>query len=195
MGFDYDGLKALARRLRRPLHSLIVLSDDNDPFFASRPGKRLDSAEWFARLWDELEIPHGSHLRRVHYLMVSTPGIMLPDGRSPYLNTEKCWKDLVNAGRDARYLELVDPEAFVDRRAPEPLIYEPEDVATPRAALSMPCLQVAGRTAGIRSRRRSRFFLPAKRLPDAETAVGLAPPAQNRRAIRDRALVREEHHE
>lgn len=128
-GYGYDGLKALAARLGRPLHSLICLADDNDPYLADRPGRRRERAEWFARLWTELAIPNGSHIRRIHYVLVSTASIVLPDG-SPYLNTHSCWKFLGSASADARYLGLVDPGAFVDRRAPEAIVYIPDDEAT-----------------------------------------------------------------
>jgi hypothetical protein len=41
----------------------------------------------------------------------------------PYENTENDWNYLCNAGKYARYLGLVDPAAFVDRRNPEPHIF------------------------------------------------------------------------
>jgi hypothetical protein len=56
------------------------------------------------------------HLRRVHYVLVSQdPPVLLPHG-TPYLNTEACWKVLVQASKPARYLSLVPLDAFVDRR-------------------------------------------------------------------------------
>jgi hypothetical protein len=116
----------LAAELHRPLSSLIALSDDNDPYFADRPGRRLEGAEWFKALWDRLEIPNGVHLRRLHYLLVSTAAIVLPNGR-PYVNTLECWKHLGRASGDARYLDLVPADAFVDRRSPDPIVYIPND--------------------------------------------------------------------
>ena len=127
-GFGYASLKALGAELRRPPHSLIVLSDDNDPWLSARPGRRRDGARWFADLWARLEIPDGVHLRRLHYLLVSTANITLPDG-TPYLNTHRCWKLLGSASSDARYLDFVDAGAFVDRRAPEPITYFPDEAA------------------------------------------------------------------
>lgn len=126
----YDELKAMAAQLGRPLHSLIALSDDNDPFLCNRPGRRLERAQWFADLWDRLEILNGVHLRRLHYILISTPGITRPDGRL-YTNTHDDWKLLGWASQDARYLDLVDAGAFVDRRAPEPITYMPEDEGSP----------------------------------------------------------------
>jgi hypothetical protein len=124
--FGYERLKALAAELHRPLHTLIALADDNDPHLADRPGRRRQGAQWFAQVWERLGAPHGSHLRRLHYLLL---GLALPDG-SPYLNTHKCWKLLGSASADARYLNLVPAFAFEDRRAPEPVIYTPDDRGT-----------------------------------------------------------------
>ena len=127
----YSDISAMAAELRRPMHSLIALSDDNDPFIADRPGRRLEGAQWFAELWNRLEIPDGVHLRRLHYLLVSTANIILPGGEV-YQNTHKCWKFLGSCSADARYLDLVDADAFVDRRASEPVVYLPDDeAATP----------------------------------------------------------------
>ena len=127
---SYNDIAAMAAELRRPMASLIALSDDNDPWLADRPGRRRDGATWFAELWSRLEIPDGVHVRRLHYSLVARANITLPDG-SPYQNTHKCWKFLGSCSADARYLDLVDAGAFVDRRVGEPLIYTPEDEASP----------------------------------------------------------------
>jgi hypothetical protein len=94
-----------------------------------RPGRRKEGAEWFSNLWNRLEVPDGVHLRRLHYLLVSTPGIRLPNG-APYENTHHCWKWLGRASQDARYLDRVPASAFVDRRAAEPVVYIPSDVGS-----------------------------------------------------------------
>jgi len=47
---DYEGLKALAKTLGRPVETLTT-SQTNDPFYI-RPAARRD-AEWFAELWKE----------------------------------------------------------------------------------------------------------------------------------------------
>jgi hypothetical protein len=130
----YADLAALARLNGVPLREVIVLSDENDPFFCDRPGKRQDSAEWFASLWDRLAVPNGVHLRRLHYLLVSTPGCTTLDG-APYENTNACWRGLLLAAGNARYLDLVPASAFVDMRASAPAIYEPEE--TRPASLSL----------------------------------------------------------
>ncbi|MBC7164842.1 MAG: hypothetical protein H5U15_07565 [Roseovarius sp.] len=65
---------------------------------------------------------HGVHIRRIHYRIVSAESpVARPDGRGKYLNTASCWALLVNAARDARYLDLVPADAFIDRKAPPPI--------------------------------------------------------------------------
>jgi hypothetical protein len=132
--FNYEALKTLGESLDRPLGTLIALSDDNDPFLCNRPGRRKDGAQWLAELWNRLDVPNGVHLRRLHYLLVSTTGITLPNG-APYENTHKCWADLGRASLDARCLDLVPAGVFVDRRAAEPIIYIPSDAGSEASVL------------------------------------------------------------
>ena len=47
---------------------------------------------------------------------------MTPFG-NPYENTKQCWTFLTDAGKYARWLGLVDPASFVDRRNAEPIIF------------------------------------------------------------------------
>src|SRR6185437_15561654 len=109
----YDDLKRLAEQLRRPLGTLSVLAPKHDPFMAGRAG-RLLWAQWFGETWKRLGFGDGTHLRRVHYVLISQERpLVQPDG-APYRNTEDCWTRLGDAGRDARYLALVPPGAFVD---------------------------------------------------------------------------------
>ncbi|NHM25936.1 hypothetical protein G7K71_02705 [Desulfofundulus sp. TPOSR] len=123
----YEKIKALARDRNCPVRDLLALAPKNDPYYAGSEGSR-QKAEWFASLWRSFgyEGKTGIHLRRVHYQLVSQPDPLRWDGR-PYENTENNWKDLCEAGKQARYLGLVDPEAFVDRRNPEPHIFRPAD--------------------------------------------------------------------
>jgi hypothetical protein len=57
----------------------------------------------------------------VHYQLISQPDACKADG-SRYQNTENDWNYLLNAGKYARYLGLVDPAAFQDRRNPDPIL-------------------------------------------------------------------------
>jgi len=122
MMVDRNIIKALAQETSLRLTDLVPMAPTNDPFLADQPARRA-AAEWFAKLFREFGFGQGVHVRRIHYRIVSaeTP-IKKPDG-SRYENTKESWQYLVNAGRDARYLDLVPSVYFVDRRNPEPEIY------------------------------------------------------------------------
>lgn len=118
----YDVIKSWAKELHVPITELIALAPANDPFYTGTP-RDLEMGRWFADLWQEFGYSHGVHLRRVHYQLVSqNPPVRLPNGK-PYENTEACWGELNFAAKAARYLEYVDPAAFVDRRNFEPDSY------------------------------------------------------------------------
>ena len=84
------------------------------------PTRRAE-AEWFAALWKKYKVQKGVHLRRLHYLFVSqrTP-IQMRDGMV-YENTHQCWIRLAIASKDARYLNLVAADDFIDRRNDDPI--------------------------------------------------------------------------
>src|SRR4051812_11043248 len=82
--YDRAGLEALAKKLGRPLYTLTVTQQD--PFTADIPARKA-RAEWFAELWHRYNCRSGSHLRRIHYLLVSqVAGEVLMRSGSPYLN-------------------------------------------------------------------------------------------------------------
>ena len=112
--------KAAVRELGlRNVRELLALAPDNDPFYKGTAA-HLRAAEWFADLWQRFGYTRGIHLRRAHYQVLST-GSLTSHGL-PYENTETCWTGLCNAAASARILGLVDAEAFVDRRNPDPVI-------------------------------------------------------------------------
>lgn len=117
---NYDEIKQLAAEQGIRVSDLCALAPKNDPFYVGRPAE-VTAAGWFAHLWGEFGYGRGVHLRRVHYQIVSNE-IYRPDG-SRYENTETCWDFLNEAAKWARYLKLVDPEAFVDRRNPEAVLF------------------------------------------------------------------------
>ena len=121
--FDYGAINVLAKELDRPVSSLIVLSPNNDPFYAGMPSRQAD-AEWFAEIWERFGFSAGVHLRRIHYLLISqlTP-VMMRSG-TPYENTTECSAKLNEAAKSARNLRLVDPANFVDRRNSEAVLAE-----------------------------------------------------------------------
>ena len=119
---NYTHVKELARTRGCKVTDLIALAPQNDPFYCGTPNDLL-IAGWFADLWDQFGYTQGIHIRRVHYQIISqTPPVIMPNGK-PYENTETCWDFLNQASKMARYLNLVDPGAFVDRRNPEPRLF------------------------------------------------------------------------
>lgn len=125
----HGGLKAWARALRRPLETLHVLTPGNDPYMAAMPS-RLELATWFAQLYDGLKIQVGSHVRRIFYLLVSQQNPILLKGK-PFENTRECYELLVEAVRDARYLDLIPANVISDRRNPVPTINLPDERDSP----------------------------------------------------------------
>jgi hypothetical protein len=120
--FTYEQIKQLAKQTGQRVTDLIPLAPQNDPFYTGTPNDWA-LAEWFASLWQAFSYINRVHIRRVHYQIVSqNPPVVMPNG-VPYENTETCWNVLNLASKAARYLQLVDPEAFVDRRNPEALVY------------------------------------------------------------------------
>jgi hypothetical protein len=114
-------LHDFSRRLRRPVSTLYVLDGYADPFYIG--DERRTGAEWFARIWHDLGIPPGYHLRRIHYRLISQdPPLAFWKG-GLYLNTAYHWDGLGNASRDAVALGLIPLDAFVDRRNPSPITY------------------------------------------------------------------------
>jgi hypothetical protein len=140
MGLDYEQInyeqiKQLARQTGQRVTDLIPLAPQNDPFYTGTPGDWA-LAEWFASLWHAFQYATKVHIRRVHYQIVSqNPPVAMPNGL-PYANTESCWNVLNLASKAARYLQLVDPEAFVDRRNPEAVVYASRHTPEPEVRAS-----------------------------------------------------------
>lgn len=122
MEFNYEQIKLLAKQTGRKVTDLIALAAQNDPFYTGTPNDRA-LAKWFAELWYRFGYVGNVHIRRVHYQIVSQdPPITLPNSM-PYENTIECWDMLMMAAKHARYLRLVDPGAFRDRKNPETIIH------------------------------------------------------------------------
>jgi hypothetical protein len=149
----YDFLKAWAKASKRPVTDFTALHTKNDPFYMGTPGAWA-SGKWFAGLWDQFRYGSGVHLRRVHYQIVSQdPPVKLPSGDT-YENTERCWDLLGEASKAARYLGLVDPEAFVDRRNHDPIIHVEAGPSEP------PSIRLVDYTWGADSKLPSFPYLP-----------------------------------
>ncbi len=128
----YEEIKRLSKETGRKIPELIALARQNDPFFVGSPAQ-IEKGEWFARMWEEHGYVGmtGIHLRRVHYKLYLTEEEVVTADGNPYENTEECWKHLCEASKYARYLDLVDADAFEDRRGLPPKlnmhVYTPEE--------------------------------------------------------------------
>jgi len=117
---SYEWLKRVAKQQGASVTDVIVLAPQNDPFYTGTPNDWA-LGQWFAEVWQQLGEAR-AHLRRVHYYLVSLGMVTFPNGK-PYENTVECWDALNVASKAARYLRLVDPGAFTDRRTPEVVCY------------------------------------------------------------------------
>jgi len=119
---DYSTIKQLAKVRGVKVTDLIALAPQNDPFYCGQEAQQ-EAARWFADLWQRFGYREGVHIRRIHYQIISQqPPVTKPNGL-PYENTENDWNFLNLASKAARYLKMVAPEAFVDRRNPEPHVF------------------------------------------------------------------------
>src|SRR6266702_7878463 len=132
---DYSEIKQLSKATGQRVTDLIALAPANDPFYTGTPNDWA-LGEWFAGLWRAFGYQQGVHLRRIHYQIVSQdPQVRLPNGL-PYDNTMECWDILNIASKAARYLGLVSPSAFVDRRAPETVVYAQHEASDPEVSVA-----------------------------------------------------------
>ncbi|WP_236601785.1 hypothetical protein [Ktedonobacter sp. SOSP1-52] len=143
MRLTYEQMKELEQQSGKRVTDLIALAAQNDPFYVGRPAD-LALAEWLAHVWQRFGYTGQVHIRRVHYQLVSQdPPIQLPNGM-PYTNTEACWNRVLQASKHARYLELVDPAVFVDRKHPETMLYSDEEWKAAVAAIEVVVPEVEG---------------------------------------------------
>lgn len=123
---NYASIKDLAKETNVTTESLIVLARQNDPFYVGAPAQ-LKQAHWFAGLWEQFNFKHGVHIRRIHYKMISGDSPVHSYDGSAYENTDLHWRQITQASKLARYLDLVPVDAFTDRRAPAPALYATGD--------------------------------------------------------------------
>ena len=121
---SFEEMKERAKDLGGSLDDALALVQANDPYAAGRP-HRARAAKWFAKVWEsgeKLGIRPGWHLRRIHYLLVSRPDVVLLPDDQTYTNTLKHWYLLCHAARDAAALSLVPPDLLSDARNDTPHI-------------------------------------------------------------------------
>jgi hypothetical protein len=104
------------------LGDLTVLSAQVDPYRLNTPAFHADGA-WLAEQMVALRLADRRiHLRGLHYALVSTSGLVKPNGE-PYRNTEKDWLWLQSgAAKAARWLGYVRFDQITDERNWPPVI-------------------------------------------------------------------------
>jgi hypothetical protein len=149
---NYQTLKEIAKAGGNRVPELLALAPKNDPFYVGSPAT-ITAAQWFTAVWKQAGFTSGVHLRRVHYWLVNGPlyPYALPTPLTSkekatnktlkftaYENTERCWEYLVEAGKYARYLGYISPDAFVDRKNPKAIINDlaPDEYPSPHAFIS-----------------------------------------------------------
>ncbi len=126
MVYNYDTIKNMASNQGKRVSDYLALAVQNDPFYVGQNAE-VEKAKWFAEIWDAGILARQSHVRGIHYIMISREDpLVMPNGKL-YENTENCWTFLVAAAKSARYLDLVDPRAFKDRRSQPAQIFTPEE--------------------------------------------------------------------
>lgn len=116
-------LKIANERKDLTIRDLLAMSPKTDPFYADLPSRKI-SAEWFAEIFNKYG-GQGYHLRRLHYKIidqVKTPKNVKPFFGRLYKNTATDWNYLLFGSANARYLELVSYDEFIDKRNPPPRI-------------------------------------------------------------------------
>jgi hypothetical protein len=119
----HEKLKARAAEMGVPLKSLLAMAQRTDPFAVGSPWQVRD-AEWFASLWRRFGFSRGVHLRRIHYQLISGKERIDKPDEKQYANTAGDFDFLITASKFARHLGLVEPDAFVDRRNPDPHLFD-----------------------------------------------------------------------
>jgi hypothetical protein len=104
------------------LGDLTVLSAQVDPYRLDTPAFHADGA-WLGEQMVTLRLAQRRiHLRGLHYALVSTSGLVKPNGE-PYRNTEKDWLWLQSsAAKAARWLGYVRFDQITDERNSPPVI-------------------------------------------------------------------------
>src|SRR6516225_9841271 len=123
------------------LGDLTVLSAQVDPYRLDTPSGHRDG-QWLAEHFNRLVGQNRQiHWRGLHYVLVSTTGIIKPNGE-PYLNDDANWTWLIDtAGKAARWLSNIPFERITDNRNAAPIIHRKARVKA--KAFVRICIEVA----------------------------------------------------
>ena len=132
----YHDLKAQAKAQGLPVKALIALAPQNDPYYTGTPTDEA-MATWFANVWERFSFRTGTHLRRIHYLLVSQDPPFSRANGLPYLNDHPSWNYLLQASKVARYLGRIPAADFEDHRNPDPHLirYYPSEPYEPKLSI------------------------------------------------------------
>jgi hypothetical protein len=116
-------LETACTKAKCGLGELTVLSAQVDPYRLDTPSGHRDG-RWLAEHFNALIArTRKIHWRGLHYVLVSTPGVVKPNGE-PYLNDDVNWTWLIDtAGKAARWLGYIPFERILDNRNAAPIIH------------------------------------------------------------------------
>lgn len=116
--------------------SLTVLSAQIDPYRIDTEASHRDG-RWLSEQLDRVIGPTRKiHLRGLHYALVSTAGLVKPNGER-YLNNDDNWTWLADvAAKSARWLGYIPFDRIIDSRNAAPVIHRKARVE-PRAHVSI----------------------------------------------------------
>jgi hypothetical protein len=129
-------LEAASTSIGCSFTDLTVLSAQVDPYRLDTPSGHRDG-QWIAEHLDRLiGRTKKIHWRGLHYMLVSTAGLIKPNGQR-YLNTDEDWRWLQDtAGKAARWLGYIDFARIIDQRNAPPIIHRKARVE-PQAFVSI----------------------------------------------------------
>jgi hypothetical protein len=121
-------LEAACKKTHSGLGDLTVLSAQVDPYRLDTLSAHRDG-QWLAHHFNRLVDPTKKiHWRGLHYVLVSTTGIIKPNGEL-YLNDDANWTWLIDtAGKAARWLGYIPFERITDNRNAAPIIHRKASV-------------------------------------------------------------------
>src|SRR4051812_115875 len=123
-------IEAAATAANVPVESLTVGGAVSDPYLMNTPPNHR-RGKWLAKhIADHLPEDRTIHLRGLHYLLVSIPDLVRPDGK-PYRNDNKSWDWLGKALTVARWLKYVSFDKIEDERNTDPVWAPAPDAVSP----------------------------------------------------------------
>jgi hypothetical protein len=101
------------------------------------------------------------HIRGIHYVLISLHDRLRREGNAKaYENTERCFKEMDEASRDARLIDLVPIDRISDQRNDAPIEYLPNYSSTDKLNASLSLSDARLFNAGGRRRSRARGRTP-----------------------------------